>query len=195
MQTELEKRLTELSETRGALDGSKRDVEQLKASMAQQKEALGLKEREFAQAYVTERERLQREHETQLRKMSQIEGDKRDALHEITTLTQELHAARNDLGEVTDEKRRSRSSSSSQRALETVKGERGAAGGAEGAHPEAEREGPACRAGAVGAAAGHGRGGDGAQAVEEQRTRRRRCRSRSRPRGTRSASTAPTWST
>ena len=78
-----------------------------------------------SQAYVAERERLQREHEQQLRKMSMIEGDKRDALHEITTLTQELHAARNDLGEAGDEKRRvEKQLGSASRSLEAVKGER-----------------------------------------------------------------------
>ena len=49
LQAELEKRLTELGDARAGLDGSRREAEQLKGAMAQQKDALASKEREYAQ--------------------------------------------------------------------------------------------------------------------------------------------------
>jgi hypothetical protein len=90
LQAELEKRLNELGVATACVEEKESQLVELSSKLSKVEGGLVEREKELAQTYTLERQRLVREHETAALQFRSLEADKREALHELSSVTAQV---------------------------------------------------------------------------------------------------------
>jgi len=94
LSSELEKRCDELSQCNHKIELKNKELENMKESIVESEKLLVGKERHMAQSYSKEKERLKNEYESALNKINILETNKRESLHELSSLKSALETSK-----------------------------------------------------------------------------------------------------